>query len=135
MKDYYKVLEVGTNATAGQIKKAYRTLAKKHHPDVTAGNEQDERIFKEINEAYHILENEESRAKYNAQRSSTRTSNASQGEHPKKTQQQSTQYDFNDMSKNFENFFGFNPKTKEYTDKNQHKKKDPLDSVDRKSVV
>ena len=55
--DYYKTLGVPRDATADQIKKAFRKLARTHHPD--AGG--DEAKFKEINEAYEVLSDEEKR--------------------------------------------------------------------------
>ena len=63
-RDYYKVLGVERNATAAQIKSAYRKLARKHHPDVNPGNKGAENKFKEINEAYQVLSDPEKRKKY-----------------------------------------------------------------------
>ena len=54
-KDYYKVLGVGKNATADEIKRAYRKLARKYHPDANPDNLQAEEKFKEIGEAYEVL--------------------------------------------------------------------------------
>ncbi len=62
--DYYKVLEIDSKASADQIKKAYRKLARKYHPDVNPGNKEAERKFKEINEANEVLSHPENRAKY-----------------------------------------------------------------------
>jgi curved DNA-binding protein len=63
-KDYYKVLGVEKGATEEEIKKIYRKLAKKHHPDTNAGSKQSEEKFKEISEAYEVLGDKEKRAKY-----------------------------------------------------------------------
>lgn len=57
-KDYYAVLGVSRTADAASIKKAYRKLAKKYHPDSNVGNAQAEERFKELNEAYDILSDE-----------------------------------------------------------------------------
>lgn len=63
-KDYYKSLEVSKTATADEIKKSYRKLARKYHPDVNPGNKAAEEKFKEISEAYEVLSNADSRKKY-----------------------------------------------------------------------
>jgi curved DNA-binding protein len=63
-KDYYKSLEVSKTATADEIKKSYRKLARKYHPDVNPGNKASEEKFKEISEAYEVLSNAENRKKY-----------------------------------------------------------------------
>ena len=65
-KDYYKVLGVDKTATAEQIKKAYRKLARAHHPDVNPDNPQAEQRFKEANEAHEVLSDPEKRQKYDA---------------------------------------------------------------------
>lgn len=62
--DYYKVLGINKDSTADQIKKAYRKLARKYHPDVNPGDKEAERKFKEINEANEVLSNTENRKKY-----------------------------------------------------------------------
>jgi curved DNA-binding protein len=63
-KDYYKVLGVEHGASAAEIKKAYRKLAAKHHPDRNQGNKSAEERFKEINEAYEVLGDAEKRQRY-----------------------------------------------------------------------
>jgi len=63
-KDYYKTLGVKKNAGADEIKKAYRKLARKYHPDVNPGDKSAEERFKEINEAYEVLSDEDKRGKY-----------------------------------------------------------------------
>jgi len=63
-KDYYKTLGVKKNASGDEIKKAYRKLARKHHPDVNKGDKAAEERFKDINEAYEVLSDEEKRGKY-----------------------------------------------------------------------
>ena len=67
-KDYYKILEVDSNATADQIKKSYRRLAMTYHPDRNPGNKAAEDMFKEINEAYDVLSNPEKRQKFDLMR-------------------------------------------------------------------
>lgn len=61
-RDYYEVLGVSRNADAGTIKKAYRKLAKKYHPDTNPGDKQAEKSFKEVTEAYTILSDPEKKS-------------------------------------------------------------------------
>jgi molecular chaperone DnaJ len=63
-RDYYEVLGVGRDANDDEIKKAFRKLARKYHPDVTGGDKVAEDKFKEINEAYEVLSKEELRQNY-----------------------------------------------------------------------
>ncbi len=63
-KDYYKILGVEKNSSADEIKKAFRQLARKHHPDVNQGNKESEEKFKEINEAFQVLGNSEKKQQY-----------------------------------------------------------------------
>jgi molecular chaperone DnaJ len=68
-KDYYKTLGVPKTATAAEIKKAYRDLARKYHPDANKGNPDAEEKFKEIAEAYHVLSDTKERKEYDDARS------------------------------------------------------------------
>lgn len=63
-KDYYEILGVDRNASEDAIKKAYRKLAKKYHPDSNEGNRQAEEMFKQITEAYTVLSDKEKRKMY-----------------------------------------------------------------------
>lgn len=62
--DYYRILGLEKSATADDIKKAYRKLARKYHPDLNPNDKEAEKKFKEINEANEVLGNAENRAKY-----------------------------------------------------------------------
>ncbi len=63
-KDYYELLEISKNADKSTIKKAYRNMAKKYHPDKNPGDSEAEEIFKMINEAYQVLSDDEKRSIY-----------------------------------------------------------------------
>ena len=63
-KDYYKILGVSRNASADEIKGAYRKLAMQYHPDRNPGDKQAEERFKEMNEAYQVLSDPQKRARY-----------------------------------------------------------------------
>jgi molecular chaperone DnaJ len=63
-KDYYQVLGVPKNATASEIKKAYRKLAQQHHPDANPGDQAAEERFKEVSAAYDVLGDEQKRKQY-----------------------------------------------------------------------
>ncbi len=63
-KDYYAILGLGKTASADEIKKEFRRLARKYHPDMNPGNKQAEARFKEVSEAYEVLSDPEKRQKY-----------------------------------------------------------------------
>ncbi len=66
--DHYKVLGVKSDASAAEIKKAYRDLAKKYHPDSTGGDKVKEARFKEVSQAYDVVGDADKRAQYDALR-------------------------------------------------------------------
>src|SRR4028119_1589024 len=63
-KDYYAILGVNKTASADEIKKTFRRLARKYHPDMNPGDKQAEARFKEVSEAYEVLSDSEKRQKY-----------------------------------------------------------------------
>ena len=63
-EDYYDILGISKGASAAEIKKAYRKMAIKYHPDKNPGDNEAENKFKKAAEAYEVLGNEEKRAKY-----------------------------------------------------------------------
>src|SRR5208283_4913626 len=64
VKDYYKILGINEAASQDDIKKAFRKLARKYHPDLNPGDKTGEEKFKEINEAYAVLSDTDKRAQY-----------------------------------------------------------------------
>src|SRR5687768_5103742 len=91
-KDYYKVLGVEKTASDAEIKKAYRKLAVKYHPDKNKDDKAAEEKFKEISEAYEILSNKEKKKQYDAYGSRWKhTANAGAG------QWEYSERDFGDM--------------------------------------
>lgn len=63
-RDYYEVLGVQKGASEAELKKAYRNMAKKYHPDVNQGDNSAESKFKEVNEAYEVLSDAGKRSRY-----------------------------------------------------------------------
>ncbi len=112
--DYYKVLGISKNASDKEVKKAYRKLARKYHPDLNPNDRVAEKKFKEINEANEVLSNPENRKKYDTYGKDWK--HADEIEKAKKQQQQqqaySNQYahtggfDDHDYSDFFESMFG-----------------------------
>lgn len=64
MRDFYEILEISRDASASEIKKSYKKLAKKYHPDLNQGDKEAEAKFKEISVAYEILSDEQKRSNY-----------------------------------------------------------------------
>jgi len=103
--DYYKILELSKNASDKDIKKAYRKLARKYHPDLNPNDKVAEQKFKEINEANEVLSNLENRKKYDQY--GEHWQNAEAYEKAKQQQQYSTQEKHKKYSEqDFSDFFG-----------------------------
>lgn len=134
MKNLYSILGVSNTADEETIKKAYRKLAKKYHPDLNKNNKEAELRFKEIGEAYHILGDPEKRQKYNFARQEQTTINKEKTSTKKTaTSSSNAQIDMFNMTQGFEEFFGFNPKSgkiinEEKLNLRHEKKKNPLDT-------
>ncbi len=139
MKNYYKILNVSNTATGNEIKKSYRKLAKKYHPDQNVGDESVAEKFAEVSEAYEVLSNEEERKKYDDRlagnrhsqnpfgRNSSSSSGSQNGANVNKDFTMSEDM-FNSMGsgRGFEEYFGFNPKSK---DVNINKSKNNSDAM------
>ena len=112
--DYYKILEIDKSASDDNIKKAYRKLARKYHPDLNPNNKEAEGKFKEINEAKEVLSDPEKRKKFDQYGKDWKNADAFEQAKQNKGQQQggSQQFyqsgDFNkeDFSDYFESMFG-----------------------------
>jgi len=106
-KDYYKILGVSRNATKEEIKKAYKRLAKKYHPDLNKSKEAEEK-FKEINEAASVLLDDEKRAQYDQFGTDYEqfTGHGFDFSDFGFDFSDTTHFDFDDLLKRFESFFG-----------------------------
>lgn len=118
MKNPYEVLGINQNADKDEIKKAYRVLAKKYHPDTNRDNQEAEARFNEVHNAYLILTDDEKRTALNHELNKNTSSNKNKkvndfdsifmpkGRKPK------TQMNYQNTNQQFSDFFGFNPKGK-----------------------
>jgi curved DNA-binding protein len=112
--DYYKILGVEKSASAADIKKAFRKMARKHHPDLNPDNQKEaEKKFKELNEANQVLSDPEKRKKYDKYGKGWEHGTEFEAQRNQQGQQQSAQsnysgdaYDGEDFSDYFESMFG-----------------------------
>lgn len=133
--DYYKILNVGKEASEEQIKSAYRSLSKKYHPDVNPGNVEAEQRFKEISEAYAVLGDQAKRQTYDKESTAGEVKGGkAAGKKEKSPTQNQGGFDYQDMSAQFEQFFGFGAKNdtngKQSKTKKQENKTNPIDMTD-----
>jgi molecular chaperone DnaJ len=107
-RDYYEVLGVSPSASEQEIKKAYRTLAKKYHPDANQGDKASEEKFKEISEAHEVLSDKGKRAQYDEIRRARETGfHGSYDDFLRQAQAGgATRFRFEDLSDLFSSFFG-----------------------------
>jgi molecular chaperone DnaJ len=98
-QDYYELLGVGRSASAAEIKSSFRKLAMKHHPDRNPGDKAAEQRFKELNEAYEILKDDQKRAAYD-QYGHAAFENGGGARHP------GGQFDFGGFADVFDDLFG-----------------------------
>lgn len=99
--DYYKILGLKKNATENEIKKAYRKLARKYHPDLNPNNKEAEKKFKAVNEANEVLSHKENRKKYDKY-----GKDWEHAEHFEKAQKQQQQYQRSSQQKAYSDFSG-----------------------------
>lgn len=133
---YYQILGVSNKASVEDIKKEYRRIAKKYHPDANPGDKRAEEIFKNAGEAYAILADSDKRNAYDKELAEADR----KGPGPQKTAGKTrgtegmSGVDFGNMSASFEQFFGFQPgSTQMDEDKlNANKKKgaNPMDMTE-----
>jgi len=136
MNNFYEVLEVDSGASAETIKKNYRRLSKKYHPDLNQGDKTAEKRFKEINEAYSVLSSAEKRLEYDKKNAaSAEKQQYKTAEKKQKTQPDSMDgFDIGNVRMQFGNFFGFDPKSKtknvNFDGGAKNQSKNPLDTSD-----
>lgn len=134
--DFYKVLGIKEDATEDEIKKAYRKIAKKYHPDSNPGDKEAEKRFKEAAEAYAVLSDTDKRKAYDKERLQAYESGPEQKRQGgnKKASPNRAGFDFSSMSSNFEQFFGFQPGTSQVDEDklnpNKKTKANPIDMTD-----
>lgn len=116
MDDYYKILQVERTASIDEIKKSYRKLVKKFHPDQNPNNKDAEKIFGKLSEAYDTLNNSEKKSAYDKKLFGS-TENFENEKKSTNTQRQrkKTNVNFDSTESVFENFFGFNPNNSDKT--------------------
>jgi len=126
VEDYYKILGVIRTASQDDIKKAYRGLVKKFHPDSNPGDKKAEEHFKKINEAYNTLSDDGRKAEYDKKILGAGTPNDAFGTNKDSNVRADggakiSREDFDRTSTIFGDYFGFNPKTKEHNLKHNGK--------------
>lgn len=105
--DYYKILEIDKSATDSDIKKAYRRLARKYHPDLSPNDKNAEKKFKEINEANAVLSNPENKKKYDKYGKDWKHADEFEksGYNPNQQQSSGRRQQSSDFSGDFSDFF------------------------------
>lgn len=136
MKNYYEILEVSKDATREEIKKAFRKLAKKYHPDTNVNDATLTEKFHEINEAYNVLSDEKLRNEYDdklvnkgSKREDQKSKRGNGNQGAKATDIKSAMENLNAQ---FENFFGFNANSSEV--KEDFLNKDPKNPLDTSQI-
>ncbi|MEW4370470.1 J domain-containing protein [Paenibacillus kandeliae] len=132
MKNWYQVLEVPQQASPQQIKQAYRKLAKQYHPDRNQGSAQAEQMFKQIQQAYETLSDEQRRSQYDqtltGNTSEPHSSSAQNHAAKRSTATASPDFDPRNVQAQFERFFGFNANGQKKAEPDNKTSKNPLDT-------
>jgi len=134
VKDYYKILEISISATKDDVKKAFRGLAKKYHPDRNVNDTNALKKFQEVNEAYEVLSNEDSRREYDKklsgfkQGNSKETNSKNNNESNGKTKYKDKTESMENLNKYFESFFGFDGNSNKVNEDKLKKQKNPIDT-------
>ncbi|MGM9933682.1 MAG: DnaJ domain-containing protein [Clostridium sp.] len=139
MKDYYKILGVSEKADNNELKKAFRSLAKKYHPDRNKDDESAKLKFQEVNEAYGVLSKEKSRKEYDEKRAAFSNKKDNQGfkntskssskkENKSQADDRTKEEAMADLNNYFANFFGFDPKSNNMNKDKLKKQKNPIDT-------
>lgn len=130
MENLYGVLGVSQSASKEEIQGAYRSLAKKYHPDLNPGNAEAEHQFKKINEAYEVLKDPQKRKEYDQKQGTVKAGQTHSSTKTKPSPQSDKPFDFASVHGSFADFFGFDAKTGETTNEEKLKKKNPVDTSD-----
>lgn len=137
--NYYKLLGVAKGATKDEIKKAYRKIAKKYHPDSNPGDEIAEKKFREATKAYDTLTDEKKRKEYDSisamgQGSAGNVAGNKKPADKKYGSGTMSGFDFSNFTGNFEQFFGFHPEDGQVSDEklnpNRKTKTNPIDMTE-----
>lgn len=139
MKDYYKILGVAKEASKDEIKKAFRNLAKKYHPDKNKDDESAIKKFQDVSEAYEVLSDEKSKEEYDKKLESMNSKsnnfrpNGPNGFNKNNNNEKKTTVNkdkFENLNSYFEGFFGFKAGSNEVNKDKLNKKRNPMDTTD-----
>lgn len=132
MNEYYRTIGVQPGASQDDLKKAYRALAKKYHPDLHPGDQEAETRFKEVNEAYEVLGDPDKRKEYDAKQQTAQRHQAPNKARSATRTPRGGPVDFSQMQGGFAQFFGFDPATGQVLDEEKvsGQKRNPLDTTD-----
>lgn len=127
--NYYNILGLSQGASLEDIKKAYRKLAKKYHPDLNPDDKKAAEMFLKVQEAYEALSDPNFKGSGSDAGKNTKQSESKKTSPPPSGKP----FDFGSMNQSFEQFFGFNPDTGKVTNEeklNKNQGKNPLDTSD-----